>query len=64
MATDIAIYEKLCQQCLAIAIKRLHIDIIVIEQVFCKLCVPWVAMKWKSVSQWIYKHMEINKGCG
>ena len=27
-------YEKLCQQCLAIAIKHLHIDIIVIEQVF------------------------------
>ena len=32
--------------------------------VFCKLCVPWVAMKWKLVSQWIYKHMEVNKGCG
>ena len=38
MATDIAIYEKLCQQCLAIAIKHLHIDIIVsFLQVMCAM---------------------------
>ena len=56
--------SAVCGNYCAIVIKHLHIDNIVIKQVFCKSCVPWVAMKWKLVSQWIYKHMYVNKGCG